>query len=503
MELVTLDDVDVRLWGRTLLEGVTFRLRAGEGWALFGGNGSGKTTLLRLLRGDVWPHPSSRGRRTYAFPDGTSESPIGARERIALVSAEAQDAYVRREWEVRVEDVVRSGFGGGVWPTEPLSESEERHVGEAIALVGLEGLRRRPVVELSTGEARRALLARALAPGPRVLLLDEFLNGLDPGSRDLLTRAVREHARRGAAVVFATHRPEELPPEATRAAILDGGRIIAAGARDEVEAEWRSRSRPRPAAPPPPPGPRAAGERTGPEGRGLDDVLFEVRGDVLLEGRRVLRGLDWTVRRGEGWVVRGPNGAGKSTLLRLLLGEEHLAPGGRVRRLDLGERPSVWEVKARVALVAPDLQARHRGEASGEEVVLSGFTASIGRAGDATQGERRAAAAWMEALGVAHLATRSVQSISYGELRRLLFARALVQDPDVLLLDEPFNGLEPRARAEAMDLVERLARSGRAVILVTHHDDEVVPSLGHELWLREGRVEHRGARPAAPWPAAG
>jgi molybdate transport system ATP-binding protein len=503
VELVTLDDVDVRLWGRTLLEGVTFRLREGEGWALFGGNGSGKTTLLRLLRGDVWPHPSSRGRRTYAFPDGTSESPIGARERIALVSAEAQDAYVRREWEVRVEDVVRSGFGGGVWPTEPLSASEERRVGEAIALVGLEGLRRRPVVEVSTGEARRALLARALAPGPRVLLLDEFLNGLDPGSRDLLTRAVRDHARRGAAVVFATHRPEEVPPEATRAAILDGGRIVAAGARDEVEAEWRSRSRPRPAAPPPPPGPRAAGERTAPEGRRLDDVLFEVRGDVLVEGRRVLRGLDWTVRRGEGWVVRGPNGAGKSTLLRLLLGEEHLAPGGRVRRLDLGERPSVWEVKARVALVAPDLQARHRGEASGEEVVLSGFTASIGRAGDATQGERRAAAAWMEALGVAHLATRSVQSISYGELRRLLFARALVQDPDVLLLDEPFNGLEPRARAEAMDLVERLARSGRAVILVTHHDDEVVPSLGHELWLREGRVERRSARPAAPGPAAG
>jgi len=201
--------------------------------------------------------------------------------------------------------------------------------------------------------------------------------------------------------------------------------------------------------------------------------------------------------------VRGPNGAGKSTLLRLLLGEEHLAPGGVVTRLDLGERPSVWEVKARVGLVAPDLQARHRGEATGEEVVLSGFTASIGRSEAAGPAERASAAAWMDALGVAHLAGRSVQAISYGELRRLLLARALVLDPEVLLLDEPFAGLEPRARAEAMDLVGRLAASGRAVVLVTHHDDEVLPCLDRELWLRDGRVVRSGARAGAPGATAG
>jgi molybdate transport system ATP-binding protein len=217
-----------------------------------------------------------------------------------------------------------------------------------------------------------------------------------------------------------------------------------------------------------------------------------VEGDVLVEGRRVLSGLRWVMRRGESWSVRGPNGAGKSTFLRLLLGEEHLAPGGRIRRLDLGERPSVWDVKARVGLVAPDLQARHRADSTGEEVVLSGFYASIGLGDEPGQGERATAAHWMEALGVAHLARRGIHSVSYGELRRLLFARALVTDPEVLLLDEPFNGLEPRARAEAMDLVDRLCLSGRSVVLVTHHDDEVVPAIGWELRLCAGRVERAG-----------
>jgi len=172
------------------------------------------------------PHPASRGRRLYHFPDGPSESPIGARERIAFVSAEAQDAYERREWNVRVEDVVRTGFAGGVWVTEPLSADEERRVDEAIDLLGIGHLRMESILEVSTGEARKALLARALAPRPRVLLLDEFCNGLDAGSRHALLEAVSRIARSGTPIVFATHRHDEIVPEVTHAAVLESGRIV-------------------------------------------------------------------------------------------------------------------------------------------------------------------------------------------------------------------------------------------------------------------------------------
>jgi molybdate transport system ATP-binding protein len=479
--LVTLDDVDVRLWGRTLLQGVTFTLGAGEGWALLGGNGAGKSTFLRLLRGDAWPHPTSRGRRLFHMDGPPSESPIGSRERIALVSAEAQDFYLRRDLGVAVEDVVRSGFDGGIWPGAPLGRDAGRRVDAALELLGISSLRRRRLVEVSTGEARRALLARALAPGPRALLLDEFLNGLDAPSRAHVLAAVSERARQGVATVFATHRPDEVVPEARLGAVLEGGRIVAMGSRAEAEAAFLARGpAPTPEPAPPPPAWRGG------------DVLFRVRGDVLVDGHRVLRGLDWTLRRGESWVVRGPNGAGKSTFLRLLLGEEHIAPGGIVERLDLGGSADVREVRARVGLVAPDLQARHRGDATAEEVVLSGFAGSIGLGEAMGPGRRRAALAWMEAVGASHLRGRSIQAMSYGELRRLLFARALVIDPEVLLLDEPFSGLEPRARAGAMDLVDRLCRSGRTVVLVTHHDDEVVPALERELRLRDGAVERAG-----------
>jgi molybdate transport system ATP-binding protein len=359
-------------------------------------------------------------------------------------------------------------------------------VDETLELLGLSSLRHRTMVEVSTGEARRALLARALAPRPRVLLLDEFVNGLDAASRGLVLSTVADLARAGLPVVLATHRPEEVIPEARMAAILERGSIVAAGPREAIEQEWKARSAARPGPPPPFPARRPA------------DPIFEVRGDVLVEGRRVLRGLDWRMRPGECWVVRGGNGAGKSTFLRLLLGEEHLAPGGRVTRLDLGSSPDVRDVRARVGLLSPEFQARHRGEATGIEVVLSGFAGSIGLGETPAPGQREAALRWMEVVGAAHLDSRDVQSISYGELRRLLLARALVTDPEVLLLDEPYSGLEPRARSEAMALVDRLCSGGRSVVLVTHHDDEVSPAFTHELRLRAGQVERAGPILAAP-----
>ena len=228
----------------------------------------------------------------------------------------------------------------------------------------------------------------------------------------------------------------------------------------------------------------------------LAQALKAHRGfDVLIEGHFALRDLDWSMCDGENWAVVGPNGAGKSTFLRLLAGEAHPAPGGRIRRLDLPERHGVFEVKARLGMVAPRLQAEHRLEATGEEVVLSGFFASVGLGDEPGPAQRAAAARWMDRLGLSHLARRGIQALSYGELRRLLLARALVRDPEVLLLDEPWNGLDAQGRAAMMALAQHLAAAGTRLVLVTHHEYEIPPAVNRLLELREGRAVYAG-----PWP---
>jgi molybdate transport system ATP-binding protein len=208
----------------------------------------------------------------------------------------------------------------------------------------------------------------------------------------------------------------------------------------------------------------------------------------------VLHDVSWTVRRGEHWAVTGPNGAGKSTLLRLAVGDEHAMPGGRVSRLGLGERASVWEVKARLGLVTPELQARFRADILAEEVVLSGFSSSTGIDFDPTPSQKRRAADAMRQAGASRLAGRRIHSLSYGEMRRLLLARALVRGPELLVLDEPMNGLDPGGRAWLGQALSRLARGGATLVMSTHHRAELPAAVSHELELRDGRVAYRGPR---------
>ena len=201
----------------------------------------------------------------------------------------------------------------------------------------------------------------------------------------------------------------------------------------------------------------------------------------------MLSGLDFTLRAGERVAIVGPNGAGKSTLLRLLAGDEQPARG-TLDRLGLGPRADAFELRGRIGLVSPELQARHRFDATGEEVALSGFAGTIGLAEPPSPEQRAAAARTLARLGIAHLASRHLLTLSYGELRKLLLARALAPAPEVLLLDEPLAGLDPASRAWVLDAVEEACARGAALVAVTHHEDEVPRGVARRLVLEGGRL---------------
>ena len=486
--VVTLHRVDVRYGDADVLRGITLAIREHESWGLVGPNGSGKSTLLRLLRGEVQPTPETRDGRRYHLDGRSTPSPIGAAGQVALVSPELQEAYLRRDWAMRAEDAVRTGFTGEVFLQEtPAAEQEER-VAEACELLEIGRLRRRSVLELSTGELRRVLIARALVSRPRLLLLDEPCDGLDAAARAGFLSLLARLARRTAPLVVATHRYDELVPGIASVARLERGRIAAQGSRREMLEQLGVPARN--AAPH-----GTATSTPDPASTSRARPLLQVeRADVRVDGHPVLHGIDWTVRRGEHWAVVGPNGAGKSTLLRLAVGDEQAMPGGGVSRLGLGPGAGVWEVKARVGVVSPELQARFRADIPAEEAVLSGLTSSIGVDFAPTPRQRRKAAVKMARLGVRHLAGRGVHTLSYGEMRRVLVARALLRNPKLLVLDEPMNGLDPAAREALSRSLAWMARRGVTLVMATHHREELPPVVTHELELRAGRVAYAGPR---------
>jgi molybdate transport system ATP-binding protein len=517
--LVELRGAGVTRAGAALLSDVDFRLEPGQRWALLGVNGAGKTTFLRLLRGEIAPDErlgDAGGLRVFDLPGagGPQPTPLGLRQRLALVSGDMQDAFAAHGWTATGLDVVLSGFGDG-----PLlyAVPEPGQVAAAARLLdelGLSGLSGRPLARLSSGEGRRLLLARALVSGPDVLLLDECLEGLDaPARKDflaLLDRVAQAGPR--LALLFATHRLDELPGCLTHALVLGAGRILQRGTLGEVLPTLHGNDAAADSAPLAlahcvvAPGANGGAADAGP---GFLARLSNASVDV--GGLRLLHGISWTIRPGEHWAVLGPNGAGKSTLLAVLAGQIWPSavdgPPGLVGYGFAATGETVDETRRRIGLVSAALQAMFPYDLRVRVAVASGLDGSLDVFAEPDAAGRARVAQWLDYFELSGLAARRIRSLSRGQLRRVLLARALAGDPALLLLDEPMAGLDQRARAAARELFDRLADLGLPLVMVTHHEADLpgrfVSGSGRVLALRSGRVVFCGDWAAyAEWKAA-
>jgi molybdate transport system ATP-binding protein len=209
---------------------------------------------------------------------------------------------------------------------------------------------------------------------------------------------------------------------------------------------------------------------------------------VYRDYRSVVPSFDWTIRAGEHWCVTGPNGSGMSTLLAVLYGDLWPALGGVVERPALGKGMPVSEWKRSVGLVSPELQATYAVTACTiEEIVLSGAQSSIGLDHAPAHRERARARQAMRRVGLQSLAGRQARQVSYGQLRLALFARALLLPRRLLLLDEPFDGLDTEVSARVHDLVDAAARGGAQLVLATHHREDVPAYVRNFVELKPGR----------------
>ena len=239
---VRLEHVSLHRAGRSVLKDISWTIRPGERWVLAGANGAGKTQLLKLVAGAVWPTPSTRAIRHYLLGRERSSTPAEVKEEIAYLGAERQDKYQRYGWNMAVERIVGTGLYRTDIPLDALTASDRGRIAKALGRLAVSQLAARRFLSLSYGERRVVLLARALLSRPRLLLLDEVLNGLDEINRARLERWL-ERQKGPLPWVLATHRMEDVPPSATHALVLEGGRIVYAGARRAAPLSECSRRR--------------------------------------------------------------------------------------------------------------------------------------------------------------------------------------------------------------------------------------------------------------------
>ncbi|QIK78527.1 ATP-binding cassette domain-containing protein [Sphingomonas piscis] len=230
--------------------------------------------------------------------------------------------------------------------------------------------------------------------------------------------------------------------------------------------------------------------------------LLDIRdASVLRGGQLVLDHISLSVREGQHTAILGPNGAGKSTLMALISRDLYPLHGGQVGIMGQ-ERWRIRDLRSLIGIVSPSVHLDLAGESGGRldafSAVAAAFFSSRGLSPNHSLDDdmlRRAGEA-LTRMGVNHLAAREVATLSSGEARRVLIARALVHNPRALILDEPCQGLDPGTRRRFLEDLREVARAGTTLILVTHHVEEILPEIAQIILLKHGKIAGAGDKDA-------
>jgi len=447
-------------------------LHAGESWAFVGANGSGKSSLARALSGELLP---SKGTVSSSFTRPTR------------LSLEQLQKLVSDEWQRNNTDLLSPGEEDTGRTAADIIQDEVRdpvRCRQLAAKFGIESLLDRRFKYLSTGETRKTLLCQALMLQPDLLILDEPFDGLDVDSRANLASVLGELQQPEFTLVLVLNRFDDIPDFIQHVGVLAECHLSHTGARATILAEALVAQ-------------LAHSETldgmTLPEADDADAIpqlaadapLIVLRdGVVSYNDRAILHHLDWQVDRRQHWQIVGPNGAGKSTLLSLITGDH---PQGYSNDLTLfgrrrGSGETIWDIKQHIGYVSSSLHLEYRVSSSVRNVIISGYFDSIGIYQAVSDRQQALAKRWLDLLGMASQADTPFHSLSWGQQRLVLIARALVKHPALLILDEPLQGLDPINRLLVRRFVDVLIGEGRTQLLfVSHHAEDAPHCITHRL----------------------
>lgn len=473
MASITLHHSRFRLSDSQTLDISDLTINQHESWAFIGANGSGKSSLAKALTGELNP--------LSGIVENSFTSPIH-------LSFEQLQKIINDEWQRNNTDLLSENeedTGYTAAEIIQLNHKDNEYCLEVASKFGISDLLSRLFKYLSTGEMRKVLLCQTLMGQPDLLILDEPFDGLDVFSRNNLSDLLCSLSEKGLTIVLVLNRFDELPDFIENMGVVADCKLTLSGDRESVLANTlisqlqHSENLKHLTLP----------EVEDPTAQvPLSDDIPRVtlnNGVVSYNDKSILHGLNWQVNPHEHWQIIGENGAGKSTLLSLITGDH---PQGYSNDLTLfgrrrGTGETIWDIKRHIGYVSNSIHQEYRVATSVLNVIISGFHDSIGLYQTPSDRQVHLAYQWLALLGFTkQTAQQPFHSLSWGQQRLILIARAQVKHPAVLILDEPLQGLDGLNRLLVLRFIDVMLSQGSTQLLfVTHHQEDAPACITHRL----------------------
>ncbi len=421
-----------------------------------GRNGSGKTLYVEQLRRQL----ASDRVRYIAFTDSYG------------VNVDGQ-YYLQLRWNQHDIDHETPTVGEQLQRAYLLTgqdTDERRQMRQQLyRLFNMEDFLDKYIITLSSGELRKFQLTKTLFANPSLLIMDNPFIGLDAETRDQLKELLQMLAReRDMDIMLVIAKTDDIPEYADE--------VVEQSSLEPAPEHVLSEEK------------RAAILALPYHDNDYDCQHVIDMHDVTIKygSRTILNKIEWTVRNGERWALTGQNGSGKSTLLSLVCADN---PQSYACDITLFDRPrgsgeSIWDIKKHIGYVSPEMHRSYKRNLPAIRIVASGLMDSIGLYAIPKAEDYAKCRWWLDIFGIGELADRPFLTLSSGEQRLVLLARAFVKDPQLLILDEPLHGLDLWNRRLAKDVIETFCqRRNKTMIMVTHYQTELPNNITHQKVL--------------------
>ena len=332
--------------------------------------------------------------------------------------------------------------------------SEKEQMQSSILPFNIEKLMTRRIIQLSSGELRKLLVIKVLLEKPKLLIFDNPFIGLDIDSRKQLDESFHFLKKNNIQLIFLVPSKSDIPT-ATDCVMELPPHLSNLSASNPITVNWD----------------------LFPQSPNESDVVMKMEDIEISYNQRIIAsGVNWEVKRGEKWALLGTNGSGKSTLLSYIFADNPQAYSKNLTLFDRkrGTGESIWDIKKRIGFTSSEMHLYYRKNVNCLQVIASGFFDSIGLYRKCTDEQTNLADYLLDLLQIKHLRERSFIKISSGEQRLILFARSLVKNPELLILDEPFHGLDDENKQRCLQIVESYGKqANKSLIFVTHQQEEI------------------------------